>query len=51
MYGNADGTCLVGNGTRNGLANPPRSISAELVALTVIEFFNGFQQSQVAFLN
>ncbi len=51
VHRNTDGTRLIGNGSGNGLANPPGSISTEFIAAMIIEFFHGFDQPQIAFLN
>ena len=51
MYRNADRACLVSHRTGNGLPNPPRGVRREFVALCVIEFFDGADQTQVSFLN
>ena len=51
MYRNADGTSLVRNSTGDGLTNPPGCIGTELIALGVIEFFNGLDKPQITFLN
>ena len=47
----ADGAGLVGDGTGDGLANPPSGVSGKLVAAAVFKFFNRFHQAHVAFLN
>ena len=49
--GNADRAPLIGNGAGDGLANPPGRIGAEAEAPAIIEFFDGFHQAEVAFLN
>ena len=41
MDRDADGPRLVGNGTRNGLADPPRRVGAELIPLVVVKFLDG----------
>ena len=51
VNGDADGAPLVGDSSRDALADPPRGISAELIAALVIEFINGAHQTDVAFLN
>ncbi len=51
MDGDADGPRVVGDGARDGLANPPRGIRAELEAAAPVEFFDGTQEAQVAFLD
>ena len=48
---NADGTCLVGDGTGNRLTDPPCGVSRELVAAAVFEFVYRFHQADIAFLN
>ena len=47
----ANGSRLVRHSTRNCLANPPRSVGRELVALRVVELLNCANQTQVSFLN
>ena len=51
MNRNADGASLVGDSTRDCLADPPRSIRGELKALGVVELLNCTDKAQVAFLN
>src|SRR6185312_3294658 len=51
VHRNTDRSRLVGNCTGNRLANPPRCVSRELVAATVLELVHGFHQANVAFLN
>ena len=51
MNGDADGAGLIGDGAGDGLADPPGGVSGEFVTLAVIEFFNGFDKAQVAFLD
>ena len=47
----ADRARLVGDGARDGLANPPRGVGGELEALRVVEFLDCANQAEVAFLN
>src|ERR1035437_3435108 len=47
----ADGAGLVGDGTRDGLADPPRRVGAELEALLVVELLDRTDQADVALLN
>ena len=42
---------MVGNCPGNGLADPPRSIGGEFIALGIIELANGLDQAQIALLN
>src|SRR5450755_4975607 len=49
--GNADGPRLVGDGARDGLPNPPGSVSRELVSAAVLEFFDRAHEADVALLN
>ena len=42
---------LVGDGARNGLADPPGGVGGKFVALAVVKLFHGLDQPQVAFLN
>ena len=51
MNRNTDGSCLVGNGAGDRLANPPRRISGELEALGVVELFHRLDKTEVALLN
>ena len=51
MYGYSYRARLVGNGARNSLSYPPGGVGAEFEALCIVEFFHGFHQSQIAFLN
>ena len=51
MDRNADCAGLIRNGTGDGLPNPPGCIGTELETFVVIEFFNGLDKAQVAFLN
>ena len=51
VHGNANGSRLVRHGTRNCLANPPRSVGRELVALRVVELLDCTNQTKIAFLN
>ena len=48
---NADGARLVGNGARDGLANPPDGVGGKFVAAAILEFLDAFHQADVAFLN
>ena len=49
--GMRDGARLVGNGSGNGLANPPRRVGRKLVAAAPLELVHGLHQADVAFLN
>ena len=51
VHGNADGTRLIGDGTGNGLTNPPGRVSRKLVSAPVFEFIHRFHQADIAFLN
>ena len=51
VHGNADGSCLVGNRTGDGLANPPRCIGRKFKTLGVIEFFDRLNEAEVSLLN
>ena len=51
MNRNADGACLVGDGTRNRLAYPPCRIGREFVAAAVFKLVYRLHQADVAFLN
>ena len=45
MYGDADGTGLIGDGAGDGLTDPPCGVGGELVALGVVELFHGLDQT------
>src|SRR6266446_6931337 len=51
VHGNADRPRLVGDGTRDGLTDPPRRVRRELVALVVVELLDRADQAHVAFLD
>src|SRR5690348_3163913 len=51
VHRNADGAGLVGNGARNGLPDPPRGVSRELVAAAVFELVHRLHQADVPFLD
>ena len=51
MHGNADGASLVGDGARDGLANPPGGVRRELEALRVVELLHRADEAEVAFLD
>src|SRR6266851_1840189 len=51
MYWDADRARLVGNGSGDGLANPPRTISRELVATAPLELVHGLHEADVPFLD
>ena len=51
VHGNADRARLVGNGARDGLANPPRGVSRELIAAAPLELIHRLHQADVALLN
>src|SRR5690606_8787958 len=51
VYRNTDGTRLVGDGTGNGLTDPPGGVSRKLITTTVFEFIHRFHQADIAFLN
>ena len=50
MYRDSDGPGLVGDGTGDGLSDPPCGIGRELEASVIIEFFYGSDEADVAFL-
>jgi hypothetical protein len=47
----ADGAGLIGDGACDGLADPPCGVGGEFVAAAVFEFFDGFHEAHVAFLD
>ena len=51
MNGDTDGARLVSNGASDGLTDPPRRVGRELVALGVVELFDGLDEAEVALLN
>ena len=51
VHGDADGARLVGDGARDGLADPPRGVRRELVALRVVELLHRADQAEVALLD
>jgi len=44
------GARLIGNGARDGLADPPGAIGRKLVAAAPLELVDRFHQADVAFL-
>ena len=51
VHRDADRARLVGDRTRHGLADPPRRVGRELVALAVVELLDGPNEAERAFLN
>src|ERR1700688_1453425 len=51
VHRDADGARLVGNGARDGLADPPRRVRRELVPAAPLEFVHGLHEADVSFLN
>src|SRR5882757_6678160 len=51
VHRDADGARLVGHGARDRLADPPRGVRGELVALGVVELLDRTDQAKVAFLD
>ena len=51
MHGHADRARLVGHGSGDRLTDPPRGVRGELEALLPIEFLDGSDQAEVAFLD
>ena len=51
MHGHADRAALVGDGSADGLADPPRGVRREFEALAVLELLHGPDQTQVALLH
>ncbi len=51
MHGNADGAGLVGDGARDGLADPPGGVRRELEALGVVELLYRADKAKIAFLD
>src|SRR5271169_6718146 len=48
VHGQADGACLVSNGSADRLANPPRCVGRKLVASAVFELIDRLHQADVA---
>ncbi len=51
VNGYADSSGLVGDGTGDGLSNPPRRVGGELVAFAIVELFDRANQADVALLD
>src|SRR5690606_39672035 len=51
VHRDADGACLVGHGPGDRLADPPRGVRGELVALGVVELLDRTDQAEVALLD
>ena len=51
MHGNADGARLIGDGTGDGLTDPPRRVRRELEALLVVELLHRLHEAEIALLD
>jgi hypothetical protein len=51
VHRDADGAGLIGDGTGDGLADPPRCIRGEFVAAAILEFVHRFHEADVPFLD
>src|SRR5579863_1571719 len=51
VHRNADGARLVGDGARDGLANPPSGVGGKLVAAPVFKLVSGPHQADIALLD
>ena len=51
MHRNADRSCLIGNGARDRLPDPPGRICREFVSLCIVELVHRADQARVALLN
>ena len=51
MHGNADGTRLIRQRTRNRLPNPPGGVGRKLITAVIFELIHRLHQPDVAFLN
>src|SRR5437870_565034 len=51
VHGDADRARLVGDGSGNGLPDPPGGVRRELVAAAVLELVDGLHESDIAFLD
>ena len=51
MHRNTNGSRLISNRPRDGLANPPGRIGREFIASAILKFVDRLHQTNVAFLN
>ena len=51
MHRHADGSRLIGNGTGDGLPDPPGRICREFVSLCIVELVDSADQARIALLN
>jgi len=51
MHGQPNDAALIGQSTRDGLADPPCGIGAKAMAAMIVELFDGLDQAQIALLN
>ena len=51
MHRNADGARLIGDGTADGLADPPGGVGAESESQRMVELLHRAQQADISFLN
>src|SRR6516164_5741261 len=51
VNGHTDGARLVGDGTRDGLANPPGGIGGKLITAAPVELVGAFHKPEIAFLD
>ena len=51
MHRHADCPCLIGDGSGNGLPDPPGGICREFVSLCIVELVDRANQARVALLN
>ena len=51
MHRHTNRACLVGDGTGNGLADPPCGIGGKLVSLGIVKLVHSTDQARVAFLD
>ena len=51
MHRNANRSCLIGNGARDRLPDPPGRICREFISLCIVELVHRADQARVALLN
>ena len=51
MHRNTNRSRLVGDSSRNRLANPPRRVRGELIAAFILELVHSLHETNIAFLD
>ena len=51
MHGDTDRSCLIGDSAGDSLADPPGSVSGELISLSVVKLLHGLHKAQITFLD